>query len=205
MVASASTVLAYRVAERRFTIGAILITIAIIAALRVGTNEFVASLNRRPPATTHFLMTRTPRQIKDEQLALRCRLGEPAAFAELVETMEAPLMYSCGRSSMTMRPPLTCFKTVWMTAFRGLAVWMTRRRCDRGSIGLRGHAVDHVRRDTARASAERGLADENTEIASSEAEPRFDTRTPRFCIASWQRSTFGTERYLSCTFWKTCR
>jgi hypothetical protein len=33
MVASASTVLAYRVAQRRFTIGAILITIAIIAAL----------------------------------------------------------------------------------------------------------------------------------------------------------------------------
>jgi hypothetical protein len=33
MVASASAVLAYRVAQRRYTIGAILITIAIIAAL----------------------------------------------------------------------------------------------------------------------------------------------------------------------------
>ena len=33
MVASASAVLAYRVTQRRFTIGAILITIAIIAAL----------------------------------------------------------------------------------------------------------------------------------------------------------------------------
>jgi hypothetical protein len=33
MVASASAVLAYRVAQRRFTIGAILITIAVIAAI----------------------------------------------------------------------------------------------------------------------------------------------------------------------------
>ena len=29
-------------------------------------------------------MARTPRQIEDERLALRCRLGEPGAFAELV-------------------------------------------------------------------------------------------------------------------------
>jgi hypothetical protein len=38
-------------------------------------------------------MARTPRQFEDERLALRCRLGEPAAFAELVATMERPLMY----------------------------------------------------------------------------------------------------------------
>ena len=38
-------------------------------------------------------MARTPRQIEDERLALRCRLGEPAAFAELVATMERPLLY----------------------------------------------------------------------------------------------------------------
>ena len=32
-------------------------------------------------------MARTPRQVEDEHLALRCQLGEPGAFAELVETM----------------------------------------------------------------------------------------------------------------------
>jgi RNA polymerase sigma-70 factor, ECF subfamily len=38
----------------------------------------------------------------------------------------------------------------------------------------RGHAVDHVLRDIARASAERTLADEVVEIVSSYDEPRFD-------------------------------
>jgi hypothetical protein len=33
-------------------------------------------------------MARTPRQIEDERLALRCRLGEPGAFAELVKEIK---------------------------------------------------------------------------------------------------------------------
>ena len=55
-------------------------------------------------------MARTPRQIEDERLALRCRLGEPAAFAELVETMERPLLYLRGRSFTTTRRPSTSFR-----------------------------------------------------------------------------------------------
>ena len=120
-------------------------------------------------------MARTPRQIEDERLALRCRLGEPAAFAELVETMERPLLYFARSIVHDDEAALDVLQAVWMTAFRGL-----RRLDDPAALRswlyrvTRGHAVDHVRRDSARASAERGLADESTEIASSEAEPRFD-------------------------------
>jgi len=120
-------------------------------------------------------MARTPRQIEDERLALRCRLGEPAAFAELVETMERPLLYFARSIVDDDEAALDVLQAVWMTAFRQL------RRLDQ-PVALRswlyrvtrGHAVDHVRRGVARASAERSLAAEAEEAASVHEEPRFD-------------------------------
>src|SRR3954466_10152282 len=106
-------------------------------------------------------MARTPRQIEDERLALRCRLGEPGAFAELVGTMERPLLYFARSIVRDDQAALDVLQAVWMTAFREL------RRLDRPAplrSGLsrvtRGHAVDYVRRDVTRSSAERSLADE---------------------------------------------
>ena len=64
-------------------------------------------------------MARTPRQIEDERLALRCRLGEPAAFAELVETMERPLLYFARSIVHNDEAALDVLQAVWMTAFRG--------------------------------------------------------------------------------------
>jgi RNA polymerase sigma-70 factor, ECF subfamily len=119
-------------------------------------------------------MARTPRQIEDERLALRCRLGEPAAFAELVETMERPLLYFARSIVHNDEAALDVLQAVWLTAFREL------RRLDEPAAlrswlyrVTRGHAVDHVRRDVVRASAERTLADEVEVIVSSD-EPRFD-------------------------------
>jgi RNA polymerase sigma-70 factor, ECF subfamily len=120
-------------------------------------------------------MGRTPRQIEDERLALRCRLGEPAAFAELVGTMERPLLYFARSIVHNDEAALDVLQAVWMTAFRGL-----RRLDDPAALRpwlyrvTRGHAVDHVRRDVARSNAERARADEATEIESAETEPRFD-------------------------------
>jgi RNA polymerase sigma-70 factor, ECF subfamily len=120
-------------------------------------------------------MARTPRQIEDERLALRCRLGEPAAFAELVATMERPLLYFARSIVRDDEAALDVLQAVWMTAFRGL-----RRLDDPAALRswlyrvTRGLAIDHVRRDVARASAERALADESAEIASYDDEPRFD-------------------------------
>src|SRR3954447_15372953 len=119
-------------------------------------------------------MARTPRQIEDERLAIRCRLGEPDAFAELIATMERPLLYFARSIVHDDEAALDVLQAVWMTAFRGirsleapgsLRAWLYRV--------TRGHAVDHVRRDVARASAERPLAAEAIEITSPQEEPRF--------------------------------
>src|SRR3982751_2618378 len=120
-------------------------------------------------------MARTPRQIEDERLALRCRLGEPSAFAELVATMERPLLYFARSIVRDDDAALDVLQAVWMTAFRevrrldspgGLRSWLSRV--------THGHAVDHVRRDVARASAERPPAGEAEEVAAPGEEPRFD-------------------------------
>jgi RNA polymerase sigma-70 factor (ECF subfamily) len=119
-------------------------------------------------------MARTPRQIEDEHLALRCRLGEPAAFAELVETMERPLLYFARSIVRDDEAALDVLQAVWMTAFREL-----RHLADPAALRAwlyrvtRGHAVDHVRRDLARSSAERPL-DVVEEPEASQQEPRFD-------------------------------
>jgi RNA polymerase sigma-70 factor (ECF subfamily) len=120
-------------------------------------------------------MARTPRQIEDEHLALRCRLGEPAAFAELVATMERPLLYFARSIVRDDEAALDVLQAVWMTAFRQL------RRLDEPAALrswlyriTRGHAVDHVRRDVTRASAVRTIAEEACEVASTGDEPRFD-------------------------------
>ena len=120
-------------------------------------------------------MARTPRQIEDERLALRCRLGEPAAFAELVETMERPLLYFARSIVHNDETALDVLQAVWLTAFREL------RRLDEPAAlrswlyrVTRGHAVDHVRRDVVRASAERALADQADEVVSHDEEPTFD-------------------------------
>jgi RNA polymerase sigma-70 factor (ECF subfamily) len=119
-------------------------------------------------------MARTPRQIEDERLALRCRLGEPAAFAELVEAMERPLLYFARSIVHDDEAALDVLQAVWMTAFREL------RRLDEPAAPrswlyriTRGHAVDHVRRDVARTTAERSLAEETDEVATTSDEPRF--------------------------------
>src|SRR5690349_8871119 len=120
-------------------------------------------------------MARTPRQIEDERLALRCRLGEPAAFAELVATMERPLLYFARSIVRDDEAALDILQAVWMTAFRQL------RRLDEPAALrswlyriTRGHAVDHIRRDVARASTERAFTDEASEGPAPHDEPRFD-------------------------------
>ena len=133
------------------------------------------SLNRRVPGRDLNLMARTPRQIEDEHLALRCRLGEPGAFAELVETMERPLLYFARSIVHNDEAALDVLQAVWITAFRGL------RRLDEPAAlrswlyrVTRGHAIDHVRRDVARASAERSLAEEAVDVENPHEEPLFD-------------------------------
>jgi RNA polymerase sigma-70 factor (ECF subfamily) len=120
-------------------------------------------------------MARTPRQIEDERLALRCRLGEPAAFAELVATMERPLLYFARSIVRDDEAALDVLQAVWFAAFREI-----RRLKDLAALRpwlyrlTRGHAVDHIRRDVGRNAVERSFSEETAEIARSCHEPRFD-------------------------------
>ena len=100
--------------------------------------------------------------------------------------MERPLLYFARSIVHNDEAALDVLQAVWLAAFRGL-----RRLDDPTALRswlyrvTRGHAVDHVRRDVARASAERAHADESADIASSEDEPRFDTDDAAACIARW--------------------
>jgi RNA polymerase sigma-70 factor (ECF subfamily) len=91
--------------------------------------------------------------------------------------MERPLLYFARSIVRDDEAALDVLQAVWMTAFRAL------RRLDEPAAlrswlyrVTRGHAVDHVRRDAARASAERSLAlaGEADEATPAQDEPRFD-------------------------------
>jgi hypothetical protein len=41
------------------------------------------------------------RRARDECLAVRCQLGEPQAFAQLVHEMERPLLYNAAEHSQS--------------------------------------------------------------------------------------------------------
>ena len=61
-------------------------------------------------------LTRT----KDELLAVRCQLGDAAAFRELVEEMESPLMYFAGKLLGSERDAPDVVQEVWLQAFARL-------------------------------------------------------------------------------------
>lgn len=119
-------------------------------------------------------MARNARQIEDERLAIRCRLGEPSAFAQLVATMERPLLYFARTIVRDDQDALDVLQAVWITAFRQL-----RALDDPASLRpwlyrvTRGHAIDRVRRDVTRAANERARAEEIPETCHDD-EPRFD-------------------------------
>ncbi len=89
--------------------------------------------------------------------------------------MERPLLYFARSIVRDDDEALDVLQAVWMTAFREL-----RRLNDPSSLRAwlyritRGHAIDHVRRDVSRSSAEKALVDEAEDATTSNEEPRFD-------------------------------
>jgi RNA polymerase sigma-70 factor (ECF subfamily) len=63
-------------------------------------------------------MEPTARRSRDEWLALRCQLGEPAAFADLVAAMERPLLYYVTKLLGGPDQAFDVLQEVWLTAFR---------------------------------------------------------------------------------------
>ncbi len=100
------------------------------------------------------------RRTHDEWIALRCRLGEPGAFAELVRELERPLLYYAAKLLADEDAAFDVLQEVWLTAFRAIRrladprtvrPWLYRITHDR--------AIDRIRRDRSRGRAERARAE----------------------------------------------
>src|SRR5882724_1078441 len=57
-------------------------------------------------------------QARDEWIALRCQLGEPEAFADLIQEMERPLLYFVRKLVNNEDKALDVLQEVWLKAFR---------------------------------------------------------------------------------------
>jgi len=110
-------------------------------------------------------------RLRFEWLALRCQVGDPAAFADLIAVMERPLLYYA--TSLTGNPDaaLDVLQDVWLKVVRGI-----RALKDPGSLKpwlyaiAHGVAVDRIRRDYKRDKAEQSQLDDAFNID----EPSFD-------------------------------
>jgi RNA polymerase sigma-70 factor, ECF subfamily len=118
------------------------------------------------------------RRTHDEWLALRCRLGEPGAFAELVRAMERPLLYYAAKLLVDEDAAFDVLQEVWLTAFRAIRrledprtvrPWLYRITHDR--------AIDRIRHDRSRGRAERVRAESTPEELGEE--PSFGTEDVR--------------------------
>lgn len=118
------------------------------------------------------------RRTRDEWLALRCRLGEPGAFAELVREMERPLLYYAAKLLADEDAAFDVLQDVWLAAFRGI-----RRLDDPRTVRpwlyriTHGRAIDRLRRDCSRDRAERARAE--AAPAGTDEEPSFGAEDVR--------------------------
>jgi len=90
-----------------------------------------------------------------EWLALRCQVGEPGAFEDLIALMERPLLYYAASLTGDVDSGLDVLQDVWIKALHGM-----RKLKDPGSVRswlysiTHGIAVDRVRRSVSRERAE---------------------------------------------------
>jgi len=113
------------------------------------------------------------RRTHDEWIALRCRLGEPEAFAELVRELEQPLLYYAAKLLANDEAAFDVLQEVWLTAYRAIRrledprtvrSWLYRITHDR--------AIDRIRSDRSRGRAESVQAESRPEELDNE--PSFD-------------------------------
>lgn len=106
------------------------------------------------------------RRARDELLALRCQLGEPAAFEELIHEFERPLLYYTVKLIGEENQAFDVLQEVWLRAFRqvgrlsepaSLRAWLYRM--------AHGIAVDRIRQDRSRRRVEQTRAESLDEAA----------------------------------------
>lgn len=135
-------------------------------------DEYASEAIQPPPRKARPDMDPAQRQARDALLALRCQVGEPEAFRELVAEMHAPLLYFAGKLVADPDRALDVLQEVWLRVFRtikqlrepqSLRQWLYRT--------TRGLAIDHVRAHSARTRHERTFAEQ---IADQLPEPAAD-------------------------------
>jgi RNA polymerase sigma-70 factor (ECF subfamily) len=100
------------------------------------------------------------RKARDEWIALRCRLGEPEGFEDLVKDLERPLLYYVIKILGDEDRSLDVLQEVWIKVFRSIS-----RLRDPSSLRAwvykiaRGTALNRIRRDKTRERAEESLAE----------------------------------------------
>lgn len=110
-------------------------------------------------------------RIQFEWLTLRCQMGDPEAFADLIAVMERPLLYYATSLTRNQDVALDVLQDVWLKVVRGI-----RRLKDPGSLKpwlyaiTHGVAVDRIRRDYKRDKGDQAQLDESLDIE----EPSFD-------------------------------
>lgn len=111
------------------------------------------------------------RRARDEWLALRCQLGERAAFEEMVREFEQPLLYYTAKLVGDQNQAFDVLQEVWLKAFRqikrlsqpaSLRTWLYRL--------AHGMAIDRIRQDRSRRRVEQLKAETLEEAAD---EPTF--------------------------------
>ena len=111
-------------------------------------------------------MEAAARRARDEWLALRCQLREPAAFEELVQELERPLLYYVAKLLGDENQAFDVVQEVWLRAFRqirGLSqpssvrAWLYRM--------AHGIAIDRLRQDISRRRVEQTKAGSIDEAA----------------------------------------
>jgi RNA polymerase sigma-70 factor (ECF subfamily) len=113
----------------------------------------------------------TPNRAQDEWLALRCQLGEPAAYRELVAELERPLMYFAGKLLGNDRDALDVVQEVWLSAFAKI-----RQLREPGALRpwlyqlTRSIAASRVRSDVARERREASVGLETLEASEEGAD-----------------------------------
>jgi RNA polymerase sigma-70 factor, ECF subfamily len=117
-------------------------------------------------------MNTSIQQARDEWIALRCRHGEPEAFADLVRAMERPLLYFARKLVNDEDKALDVLQEVWLKAFRTIRRLENPRSVRAWLYQLtRGLAIDRIRKEVAEEQREKLHAEERADPGD---EPSFD-------------------------------
>ena len=119
-------------------------------------------------------MDTEPRKTRDAWLALRCQLGEPLAFRELVAEFERPLAYFVTKMIGDQDAAWDVLQLVWIRAFRQIKRLQNPEQVRAWLYGIaHGLAVDHLRKRDSLRRIEREYAEEHPE--ETDANATFNT------------------------------